>query len=81
MFRAMAAPDPMMVELTRTLGRDSRELVQALTTTSYATVIVATVICQGLNARYYYRRVPLLQTYLRDTPPWVVDLQRSTAIG
>jgi hypothetical protein len=41
----------------------------------------ATAIFQGLNARYYFLRVALMKDYLRDTPQWVLDLQRSTVVG
>jgi hypothetical protein len=28
-------------------------------------------------ARYYHNRVPLVEAYLRDTPKWIVELQRN----
>ena len=80
MYRAVAVPDPEMTELTDLLGEGTGELLQSLTLTVYATVIVATGIFQGLNARYYFQRVARIRDYLRDTPPWVLDLQRSTVI-
>jgi hypothetical protein len=80
MVRTVAAPDPQMAELTDLLGGDTGELVRSLTLTAYATAIVATGIFQGLNARYYYQRVARLRDYLRDTPEWVLDLQRSTVL-
>ncbi len=43
-------------------------------------VIVLSGIFQGLNARYYFVRAGRLRDYVRDTPQWVLDLQRSTAI-
>ena len=44
----------------------------------YAAVIALTGIFQGLTARYYFVRVWMLRDYVRDTPPWVLDLQRAT---
>ena len=37
-------------------------------------------IFQGLNARYYFVRTARIRDYVRDTPPWVLDLQRSAVI-
>lgn len=77
MYRASAAPDPVLAELTAMLGEGMDELVRSLSLTLYATVIAVTVIAQGLNARYYHVRVARLREYVADTPQWVLDLQRS----
>ena len=45
--------------------------------TVYCLVIMATVIFQGLNARYYYRRVERLEEHVHRTPSWALDLQRA----
>jgi len=45
----------------------------------YGAVIVLSIVVQGLNARYYYKRIDPLQAYLRETPGWVVELQRVTS--
>ena len=79
-YSTIALPDPEMTELTELLGDGAGELVQSLTLTVYAAVIVATAIFQGLNARYYFVRVARIQDYVRHTPRWVLELQRSTAI-
>ncbi len=80
MYSVTRAPDPQMAELTELLGEGTGELVQSLTVTVYAVVIGATVIFQGLNARYYHARVAKIEEYLRETPPWVIDLQKSSVI-
>jgi hypothetical protein len=80
MYGAVTVPDPGMAELTELLGEGTDDLIQSLTLTVYAGVIGATAIFQGLNARYYFVRVARMQDYVRDTPPWIIDLQRSTAI-
>jgi hypothetical protein len=77
MYRAVSVPDPEMAELTDLLGGETGELVQSLTLTVYAAVIVATVLFQGLNARYYYIRIPRMRSFLHTTPTWVLDLRRS----
>jgi len=77
-FRSFARPESEISELTQQLGATG--LVQAATLIVYTVVIVVTGIFQGLNAYYYFVRVARIREYVRDTPPWVLDLQRSTAI-
>ena len=79
-YRTVAFPVPGMAQLTELLGDGTGELVQWLLLTAYAAAIVATTLFQGLNARYYFVRVARLRDYLRDTPQWVVDLQRPIGI-
>ena len=90
MYRTVASPDSGTVELaelmeltgitelTEVLGTDAGELVRSLVLTVYAVVVVVVAVFQGLNARYYFVRVARIRDYLRDTPQWVIDLQRST---
>jgi hypothetical protein len=79
-YRIVAHPDPLMAELTaevtQLLGEDAEELVRSLSLTVYQAVIAGTVLFQGLNALYYFRRVAMIEGYLRDTPDWVSELQR-----
>ncbi len=77
-FRTFARPESEISELTQLLGATG--LVQAATLIVYTVVIVATGIFQGLNAYYYFVRAARIRDYVRDTPQWVLDLQRSTAI-
>ncbi len=42
----------------------------------YGLVLIGSILMQGLTAVYYFTRARLMRTYLRDTPPWVVELQR-----
>jgi len=44
----------------------------------YGTVIVLSVVFQGLNALYYFTRGKHIEAYVRETPGWVLDLQRMT---
>ncbi|MDA0310733.1 MAG: hypothetical protein O2992_01285 [Gemmatimonadetes bacterium] len=70
-----------MTELTDLLGGDTQELVQQLSVLMYVAVLVVTGIFQGLNARYYHRRVAMLNSYLAETPSWMIDVQRSSSLG
>jgi hypothetical protein len=80
MYQASGAPDPEMAQLTEMLGGGTGALVRTLTLTLYGVVIVATAIFQGLNAHYYFVRVARLREYVRLTPAWVLDVQRSAVI-
>ena len=86
--RAVGAPDSEMTALlerfdlsplTELLGQSVGEFVRMLSLFVYGTVIFATAISQGLNARYYFVRVARMRDYLRDEPQWVVARQRSNA--
>ena len=54
-------------------------LVTNLTLAVYGAVIVLTALVQGLNARYYFVRIERVEDYLRETPGWIVEIQRSTS--
>jgi hypothetical protein len=42
----------------------------------YGLVIAGSVIAQGMTALYYFQRGKTMREYLRETPPWIVQLQR-----
>ncbi len=44
----------------------------------YGLVIFLSVIFQGFNAFYYFTRRKFLDAYVRETPDWVINLQRLT---
>ncbi len=52
------------------------QLYRTLSLAFYGGLIAATVIFQGLNALYYFTRRKYVEAYLRQTPEWVVQLQR-----
>ncbi len=54
------------------------DLYRVMVFAVYGTVIVLSLVFQGLNALYYFTRRKYVEAYVRETPPWVVDLQRTT---
>jgi hypothetical protein len=52
------------------------QLARRLTSAVYALLIVVAVGVQGGTAWFYLRREKHLADYLRQTPAWIVDLQR-----
>jgi len=76
-YGTLTNPIPLE-ELEAVLGAPA-ELITNFAVAVYAVVIVLTLLFQGLNARYYFARIKLLQGYLEETPAWIIDLQRATA--
>ncbi len=81
MYQTTGEPDPQLAELTELLGGDLDEVMRSLTLTMYTGVIATTAIFQGLNARYYFRRIEMIREYLSETPAWVLELQESARVG
>ena len=76
-WRAWAHPEPMLAELETTLGISSSEIAR-MTVLAYAVVFVVSAVALALTARYHFTRRERLEAYLRETPEWVVEIQRST---
>ncbi len=55
---------------------DIEQLFRVIVLAMYGLVIVLSAIFQGLNALYYFTRRKYIEAYLRETPDWVVDVQR-----
>ena len=72
--------DPELARALNDLG-DIEGLQQMLVLSIYGTVIVLSAIFQGWNALYYFSRRKLVEAYVRETPAWVIDVQRSTSAG
>lgn len=77
LFRTVTHPDPQWAQLQDLAGLEPG-YIQDLMVTGYAAAILLTLLFVGFNARYYHRRTAMLEEYLRETPPWVVELQRAT---
>ena len=76
MFRTVAHPSNEVLQLEELAGIPA-DFVNDLTMTVYGLTILLTLLFQGLNARYYFARIRLLADYLRETPRWIIDLQRT----
>ncbi|MCZ6834183.1 MAG: hypothetical protein O7G85_00260 [Planctomycetota bacterium] len=53
------------------------ELYQLISFLIYGGVIVGSIFFQGINAWYYFTRAMHLREYLRQTPPWVIQMQQA----
>ena len=67
-------------ELQQALGskEELQRMYQLLILAIYATVIVFSAVFQGINAIYYFTRSRHILAYLRETPGWIVEMQRVT---
>jgi hypothetical protein len=77
-YRTVNNPITELAELEAIAGSVG-DLVTSLTVTVYVAVMLVSLLVQGLNARYYYARTKMVQDHLKDTPAWIVDLQRSAS--
>ena len=57
------------------------QLYKTISLAIYGGLIAGTLIFQGLNSLYYFTRRKHVQAYLRETPEWVVQLQRHGVTG
>lgn len=71
---------PLAADFQNAYGTSIEQLVRLVTFVVYGSVIALTVIFQGLNALYYFRRVATMRHYLDATPAWIVELQRSRSL-
>ncbi|HEY4330192.1 MAG TPA: hypothetical protein VGN88_10690, partial [Phycisphaerae bacterium] len=60
-------------------GFDFEDLDRLFAELVYGTLIIGTIIAQGLEALYYSSRKKYLDAYLDQTPEWIVELQKSQA--
>jgi hypothetical protein len=85
MFTGINEADSVMAELTSNpelgdlLGSPDQVsgLYELLVYAVYGSVIVLSVIFQGLTALYYFSRRKHIEAYVRATPEWVRKLQRA----
>ena len=72
-FSADIGNDPQMKSMLGGIDDLARTIYVAV----YATLMAVAIIGPGMNAVYYLSRVSHIQTYLRETPTWILDLQRA----
>lgn len=75
-FRTLTNPIPLIEELEAVVGPVG-DLIINLVLVMYGGVVLVSLLFQGLNARYYFARIKLVQDYLSETPAWIIDVQRS----
>jgi hypothetical protein len=70
---AQAGSDPELQQLLAPFEDLGRQIAVAV----YGSMMAVAVVGPGLTAWYYASRAKHLQAYLRDTPPWLLELQRA----
>jgi hypothetical protein len=77
-FAAEIAANPELAQVLDSVdGLDA--IYKLIVLAVYGSVIVLSVIFQGWNALYYFSRRKHVEDYVRETPAWVIDVQRATA--
>lgn len=68
-------------EIGNALGSldEFKPLIEQMVVLFYGVVIALSVVFQGGNALYYFTRRKYIEEYLRETPAWVIELQRTSA--
>ncbi|MBC7856409.1 MAG: hypothetical protein IAF94_23510 [Pirellulaceae bacterium] len=67
-------------ELQQALGsmEEFQQLYQLVILAIYGAVIALSAVFQGFNAFYYFTRLSHIQAYVRETPGWILEMQRAT---
>ena len=84
LWTGLSGPSPLAAELQAqpelgdALGsiEEVDDLYRGVVVAFYGTIIALTLVVQGLNAFYYFSRRKYVVACLRDTPEWVLDLER-----
>lgn len=76
-YAEQIAASPQLARMLGPIG----DLYQFISLVIYGTVAVLSAVFQGSMATYYFTRSRHLRAYLNETPGWVLDLQRATAMG
>jgi len=59
------------------MGTEVQDLMQTAYRLLYFTLIAVAIFAQGGTALYYFSREKYMQRYVEQTPPWILDMQRS----
>jgi hypothetical protein len=87
LWTALRGPGPLAAELQaqpelgEALGsaEELDSLYRGVAIAFYGVVILLSLVFQGLNAVYYFTRRKYILACLRDTPQWVLDLERASS--
>ena len=75
-YAQLAASDPQLGQMLAPVEDLTRLIVVGV----YAGVIVASLVAQGGLAMFYFSRVKHIRAYVRQTPEWIVNLQKAGSI-
>jgi len=78
---AVAGPPSASVAELEAIMPDLAELMQQLNVVFYVVLALATVLFQGGMIRFYRERIAMIEAYLAETPPWIVEVVRIVRSG
>jgi hypothetical protein len=68
-----AGSDPQVAQMLAPY----QNLTQTIFIAVYVTVMIVAILGPGLTAMYYRSRAKFVDDYVRNTPPWILELQRA----
>lgn len=69
----LAAVDPSAVEILKPF----ENLARQITLMVYGALIAVAVLAQGGTALFYFTRIKHIRAHLKQTPAWIVQMQRT----
>jgi hypothetical protein len=64
------------LEALGSMGQDYANMERTVAYALYGVLIVGTIVGQGAMGLYYVTRRRLVEEYVKETPQWVMDLQK-----
>lgn len=80
LWSALTGPvDPELAALAATsdIAASAERLTQSFSVIVYGAAIVICILVQSLTALYYLSRARLVREYARQTPGWIIEIQRA----
>ncbi|MDP9172923.1 MAG: hypothetical protein M3O30_03545 [Planctomycetota bacterium] len=65
--------DPQVREMLQS----SAPLIRSIMLGFYGLLIAIAIFCQGGMALYYFSRLKYLEAYVKETPPWILAMQKA----
>lgn len=70
--------DPQVTALLNSIQDSYASIYTAMIVVAYSAVMAVGSTFQGLNALFYFTRRPLIEAHVRETPAWVLHIQRQS---
>jgi hypothetical protein len=82
LWKVFYTHNPQLDQVTQSLRDagvqlDLRQLERTIALLIYGALAAVAIFGQGGTALYYFTRRKHLESYLRDTPPWILQAQRA----
>jgi len=84
LYNAIYGPDPLAATIaaapeTAQMLAGYSSLARMISAAVYVSLALVAIFAQGGTAFYYFTRAKHIRAYREQTPPWIVEIQRSGA--